>query len=188
MNLEEIRELMFPLTSDGSVRLRLYDDLPIFHRLISALEPGQVYLEVGTAQGYTALCAALSAQDGVEIWTLDNAWQTGEAQYLVRYIGKTMWRFCHMGVMHKIRFCPLASFALPWDGKPIDVLFLDGDKREVRADFAKWGQYVPVGGVALFHDIKVWGQEVPVEVARLAETSDWIEEEGHWNMAVLRRA
>ena len=42
-----------------------------------------------------------------------------------------------------------------WDGKPIRLLFIDGDHsyQAVRADFESWSRHVIVGGMIVFDDV-----------------------------------
>lgn len=47
-----------------------------------------------------------------------------------------------------------ATVASEWDGRPIRLLFIDGDHAydHVRRDFEAWGRWVVPGGTIVFHD------------------------------------
>lgn len=134
-------------------------EMPLLYRYISALEPGQTYLEVGTGPtGCTAVLAALSVAPGVNVHTVDSGvfleekFGTSPAQYAE----KIRQNFASFGVLGRIQFHVEDSIEMEWDGTPIDVLFIDGahDRVSVVADIEKWTPFVPVGGVVLFHDCK----------------------------------
>ena len=186
--VEEIRALVD--TFKGLIELD--KELPVLHRLVSALQPGQVYFEIGTCGGRSALIAALSARNGVEIWTIDIA-QRGDVSQHVKYSQKIYQRFASFGVLHSTRFLPLASAEMVWDDKPIDVLFIDGwhSPAGVKADVDKWSPFVPVGGVVAFHDAVpgkwAYYSGVVAQVKRLLDTGDWVQETGGRSIAVLRR-
>lgn len=188
MKAEDIRELL----EHWPGQIDLEDELPCLHRLVSALEPGQVYFEIGTGAGRSALIAALSARDGVEIWTIDNA-RRCSVEDQTGYIKAILSRFAYLDVLHKARFYPLSSDEMPWDGETIDILFIDGDHSPVavQVDINNWTPFVPVGGVIAFHDaIKgpwKYYKGVVAAVARLLETGDWAQEQGARSIAVLRR-
>lgn len=42
-----------------------------------------------------------------------------------------------------------------WDGKPIRLLFIDGDHsyNSTKSDFEAWSKYIETGGVLAFHDV-----------------------------------
>jgi predicted O-methyltransferase YrrM len=188
MNVEEIRARCEQVP--GLVDLEA--ELPLLHRLVSALEPGQVYFEIGTAGGRSALIAGLSAQEGVEVWTIDSAKRQSVAS-LVAYIDTIIRKLAWYDAMRTVRFCPLASEEMAWDEKPIDVLFIDGNHSPaaVQYDVERWGEYVPIGGIVAFHDAVVgdWPhyKGVTAAVARLLETGDWEQKQGARSIAVLRR-
>jgi len=191
MNIEAVREIVGAVP--GLVDLK--DELPLLHRLVSALRLRQIYFEIGTAGGRSALIAALSAsgQADVEVWTVDNAWQQYDVARYVKYVETIYKRLAFYGALRRVRFCPLASLDMPWDGRPIDVLFIDGNHSpaSIRDDVKKWTPYVPAGGIVAFHDAVVgdwpYYKGVTAAVARLLETGDWVQEEGARSIAVLRR-
>ena len=133
-------------------------ELPVLCRYASALESGQIYLEVGTAFGCTAIIAALASCAGAQIWTIDNG--LGYLQRfpdrfpdLAAYEKKVLEWLHEYGVADKVYFRCVDSIQLPWQG-PIHLLFIDGDHsyEAVKADIEKWTPFVPFGGVVLFHD------------------------------------
>jgi len=189
MNVEQVRALC----SQTHGLIELDDELALLHRLASALQPGQVYFEIGTAGGRSALTAALSAQEGVEIWTIDIGGRKEDVRAHVKYIKRVYERFARYDVLHKVRFCPLASAEMPWDDKPINVLFIDGghSPAAVGADVERWTPFVPVGGVVAFHDaVKgpwAYYKGALAAVKRLLDTGDWTQEQSARSIAVLKR-
>ena len=186
--VDEIRALLKPVKG-------LVDpdkELPVLYGLVSSLKPGQVYFEIGTRTGRSALMAALSARDGVEIWTIDLACRTDVPKH-VEYIQAVYSRFASFGVLHNAHFCPLSSTEMPWDDKPIDVLFIDGwhSPVGVKADVDKWSPFVPLGGKIAFHDAipGKWAHYtgVMIQVERLRNSGDWEEEIGGRSIAVFKR-
>jgi len=134
-------------------------EMPVLHRYISALEPGQTYLEIGTGPtGCTAVLAGLSAAPGVNVHTVDSGIFLQEKHDIPpeQYAAKIRVNFASYGLLNVIRFHLEDSIEMEWDGTLIDVLFIDGahDRASVTADIQKWTPFVPVGGVVLFHDCR----------------------------------
>jgi len=130
-------------------------EAPVFYHYVSRLEPGQVYLEIGTWMGCSATIAALSSHDDAIIWTVDSGefhqehWQKTPAEYRALLHEN----FSRFGVEDKVNISLDGSLGMDWSG-PIHVLFIDGDHgyKGVKADAEKWKKFIPVGGVMLFHD------------------------------------
>jgi len=151
MNLQEIKRKVHRVTH----WIRIDTEMPVLYEYISALEPGETYLEIGTGPtACSSIFAALSAADGVNVHTVDNA-----AMWIPRgisvqeYERKVRKWFAEYGLSERIEFHVEDSLTMEWD-EPIHVLFIDGEHSypSVKADIEKWTPFVPVGGVVIFHD------------------------------------
>jgi len=135
--------------------IRMDTEMPVLYEYIGALKPGETYLEIGTGPtACSSIFAALSAADGVNVHTVDNA-----AMWIPRgisaeeYERKVRAHFDHYDLGERIIFHVEDSVTMEWDA-PIHVLFIDGEHSypSVKADIEKWTPFVPVGCVVLFHD------------------------------------
>jgi predicted O-methyltransferase YrrM len=131
-------------------------EFPLLWDAVSALKPGEVYLEIGTGPaGCSAIMAAHAAQDGVEVHTVDSGeFCCQKFEYGVEDYRKVVegW-FDKYEVKDKIHFHVEDSIEMEWEG-PIHVLFIDGahDYVSVKADIEKWTPFIVPGGFVLFHD------------------------------------
>lgn len=152
MTLAEVQERIRPLA-------RLIDvetEVPVLHRCLSYLCPGDTYLEIGTWQGCSAIIAALSTPPGVSIWTVDSGefhqahWGHTPAEYLA--ILKA--NFVKFGVRGRVAVSLKGSLNLRWC-KPIHLLFIDGhhDCISVSADLEKWTPFITPAGKVVLHDV-----------------------------------
>lgn len=131
-------------------------EVPVLYRHLSCLHPGDVYLEIGTWQGCSAIIAALSTLPSVNVWTVDSGefhqahWGHTPDEYLVILRGN----FVQHGVGGRINVSLAGSLGLEWDN-PIHLLFVDGDHspQGVEADVEKWIPFVVSGGVVILHDV-----------------------------------
>lgn len=151
ISLTEVQEAVKPIA-------RLIDvetEVPVLYHYASSLEPGQVYLEIGTWMGCSATIVALSSHDDAIIWTVDcgkfheEHWQKPPSEY--RALLRS--NFAKYGVEDKVNISLEGTMGIDWSG-PIHLLFIDGHHgyKDVKADTVKWQEFIPVGGVILFHD------------------------------------
>jgi len=130
-------------------------DIPTLYEFASNLEQGQVYFEIGTAFGNSAIAAALSAKDEVEIHTVDNgqSYIGKQIENLQTYERKVLEEFSKMNMKNRIVFHCGNSWDIRWS-KGIHLLFIDGEHsfRSVKEDIEKWVPYVAEEGYVLFHD------------------------------------
>lgn len=104
-------------------------------------KPGARVLEIGTAQGYSAAVLALALPDA-EILTLNPHHEeaAGARRALAQFGSR-------VHVVEAKSWDVLAMF----DAEPFDVIFVDGDHKNVRRDLP-WWKHLREGGLMLFHD------------------------------------
>lgn len=103
--------------------------------------PGVRVLEIGTAQGYSAAVLALALPDA-EIVTLNPHHEeaAGARQALAPFSERIQ--------VQEVRSW---DYLDRFEGEPFDVIFVDGDHKNVRRDFP-WWEHLRTGGLMLFHD------------------------------------
>lgn len=143
-----------------SCHLDAEEDVPVLYKYASQLKLGEIYLEIGTWMGGSAILGALASPHGVEIWTIDSGthhekhWRHTPQEY--RDILNANFERCQ--VAEKIKVSLDGSLDTPWSD-PIQLLFIDGNHKgwAVRADIKKWTPFVLAGGIVLFHDYSLYG-------------------------------
>jgi len=156
-------------------------------------------VEIGVAEGASA-CALREAMSGDGVLTLIdpyhlsrfralNALQRAAHSAVARFgSSKTIWiqEFSHQAVKE-------------WNS-PIDLLFIDGDHdlSAVHQDWNEWSRFVVPGGLALFHDARVFENGWPTpdygpvravnELFRNGKTEDWRVVDEVDSLVVLQRA
>jgi len=132
-----------------------FKDVTVLSEYASRLNPGDTYLEIGTAYGASAVVVALSSDPGVRIVTIDNCHpdnhpDVGIAVYKAKVqlnLNKSdLWK-------GRIEFIFGDANEIEWEGD-IHALFIDGAHgyADVKKDFFRWSPFIPVGGYILFHD------------------------------------
>ena len=126
-------------------------------------------LEIGTGEGYTAICIALSLPEDGKVYTVD----IDSRKLSKRAVPEAK----ELQLSDKIEFIIKDSKDLEWD-KEIDILFLDGDHsyEGISSDFLKFSPYVKQDGIILFHDSWHKDNEEKEAVLRFIRdmvVSDW---------------
>ena len=193
MNLQKVKEKVDRLAH----WIQMDSELPVLYWYISALKPGETYLEIGTgATACSSIFAALSAADGVNIHTVDYCapWVVSRGVSVEEFARRIRVYFDEYGLGERIVFHVTESVEMDWDGS-IHVLFIDGahDTSSVKADIEKWTPFVPVGGVVLLHDCVPCSGHPLTSIKRavdeLMRTDDtWEELDGGGSLCVFRRA
>lgn len=117
----------------------------VLRQIAAAVPPSGVIVEIGTAEGGTALLMhRAAAQRGVSVYTVDLALSPRAREHL-RDTDVTM-------IVQ-----PSAEAARGWErtvARPIDLLFIDGSHQlqDVADDFNLWVPHLRPGGVVVFHD------------------------------------
>lgn len=101
---------------------------------------GARFLELGTAYGYSAAIMAYAAPLA-QITTLNPHDQ--EARTARRNLEPAR----NVAVVEAYSWDYLAEYG----GQPLDLIFVDGDHKQVRRDFP-WWNHLAIGGVMLHHD------------------------------------
>lgn len=186
VNLQEIKQKVHRITH----WIRMDSEMPVLYHYISALKPGETYLEIGTGPtACSSVFAALSAASGVNVHTVDDGsmWMPRGIS-VEEYERKVRGHFDRYDLGERITFHVEDSVAVEWD-EPIHVLFIDGahDYPSVKADIEKWAPFVPVGGVMLFHDCTDHAG-VKRAVNEIMRADDaWKELDGGGSLCVFRR-
>lgn len=186
MSPDEIWQIM--TRARISCRVEPESDVPVLCKYASGLEAGEVYLEIGTWMGCSAIVAALASIPSVVVWTVDSGefheahWHHSPEEYLSILGGN----FAQCGVAGKIEVSLEGSLGIDWSG-PVHLLFVDGDHsyKGVKADIEKWTPFIPPGGTALFHDYALY-DGVKRAVDELARAG-WRWLQGGENIAALSR-
>lgn len=115
---------------------QLPQDIDVLSKYFKQLKPKDVYVEIGTNEGGSALIGLIASDPEVEIHTIDPV-----NIYKLRFT--------------RIKFYNDSSLnvAKTWD-KPINLLFIDGAHHGDAPynDFKAWEKFVVKGGYILFHD------------------------------------
>lgn len=133
-----------------------------------ALNTNGNIVEIGSWKGKSTCALGQGAKDGnkgAKVYAIDHF--TGSAEHqqngAVNTFGDFISNIGNFGVSEHITIMPISSMKAvdEWKNngsKPINLLFIDGSHKydEVLADFKKWSQFVPVGGVIAFHDARDW--------------------------------
>lgn len=162
-------------------------EIPVFLRYLSALSKGQLYFEVGTGYGCTAIVAALCSSSDVHVWTIDDGeiyLRMGQCPSIHEYAARVWKWFREYNLQKRIHFRRTSSAEMSWS-LPVHVLFIDGDHgyEEVKADIEKWTPFVAVDGVALFHDYSV-GDLGPGYSGVRRAVDEWMQDNDDWGEAL----
>lgn len=146
-------------------------------QMVDEIKP-QTIVEIGTARGGTFWALAQTAPDDATLVSMDIPSgspidvRNGKDVYAYRDRDRIK---MYVKPNQKLRMIDMNSqtdsaeraLVSAIDGKPIDVLFIDGDHRYegVKNDFERYSKYVRPGGMIVFHDIiKHWDERVAVDV------------------------
>lgn len=118
---------------------------------LDRLKDGDVYVEVGTQHGRSTYVAATMLPDGVTMFAVDIFDPGGNADSMSR---KEFWE--SVGLDKRVTYInkPSDVAAAGWDGKQIDMMFIDADHsyEGVKLDVDSWAPFVKSGGYLYFHD------------------------------------
>jgi predicted O-methyltransferase YrrM len=134
------------------------DELTAFTKIVRSLAPRTV-LEIGTAQGGVFWLLCRLATPDATLVSLDlpseDRFSGGQKMSVDLQTMKAPAQVVHtiLGNSHAPEMLGRVREAL--GGRPIDLLFIDGDHtyEGVRSDYAMFGPLVRPGGLIAFHDI-----------------------------------
>jgi predicted O-methyltransferase YrrM len=153
MNLEEVWK------NYSSHIEQSQEDCHVLEGYIKEITPPNYYVEIGTRWGGSALVAKYFAPEGVDVYTIDvNDLDVSKQELKDRGI-----KFIHS---------PSVIIAEIW-GKPIQVLFIDGNHNEALMDFNAWEKHVVKGGIILFHDYAKHSPNVIIDCDEIAKRKDY---------------
>ena len=166
-NYTPIKGLRFKLIIRA---LQIKDELQKFIELIAKYQP-QVVLEIGTARGGTLFLLTKFSSPNAHLISLD----LPGGQYGGGYNKWTGYFFKSFALdTQKISLIradshkdsTLKKLKKILKGKPIDVLFIDGDHsyEGVKKDFEMYSPLVKAGGIIAFHDIVIHPPETECDV------------------------
>ena len=106
---------------------------------------GGKIVEIGTADGGSAVIMAVSSKPSVKLWTIDPTESL-----------KFKNKLAVLGLSNRVTYLQGKSEDLvsQWSGDEIDLLFIDGmhGYEAVARDISLWGKYVKEDGYVLIHD------------------------------------
>lgn len=165
-------------------------DEAILRRLAAGAE---VLVEIGTAEGGSALALRESMPPTAHLWCVDPYVSripglSPREQVAHQLVGR-----CRNGTVTWVKAFSVAA-AASWDGPPIDLLYVDGDHRyeAVLADWRGWSPHLAAHGVAVFDDAvgeaAGWGPGRVVRELAGADGAAWRVVETGDRYAVVARA
>ena len=129
-------------------------DIEIIKRYVNKIQFPDVYVELGTAQGGSALVAREATNKDVEIYSID---------ILDRLHSKARNR-----TDIKFIVSPSVEVAKIWDGfKKIKVLFIDANHDKAKEDFLVWEKHLTKDAIVIFHDYAVHSPQVVMDCDEL---------------------
>jgi len=108
-------------------------------------------LEIGTAAGFSASIIAQAAPKA-KIVTLNSA------HHEIEIAQKNLKKRKNVIVIEAVSWDYLAHYIGPY----LDMIFVDGDHRQVKRDMA-WFNWLKVGGLMLFHDYSILSSHIVYE-------------------------
>ena len=152
MNLEEIYN-SFPGKIEQSI-----PDCEVLIKYTKEITPPNCYVEIGTKHGGSAVIVKSISPD-VDVYTVD----VHEPPVDTNKLNELGIKFFHEYS---------AILAEVW-GKPIQVLFIDGNHEEALQDFEAWEKHVAKGGIVLFHDYGKQSPSVIKDCDEIAKRKDY---------------
>ncbi len=129
-------------------------------------------VEIGSWKGYSSIWLASGSKSGnkVQVYAIDTF--EGDKLHYGKGETETYQEFMQNITEAKVRdlitpMCMSSEIAAKsWDGKPIELLFVDGDHEAAYEDFLRWYPHVVEGGIVALHDTVAWPSMKPYIVAR----------------------
>ncbi len=154
----ELDEYLLPFISGSFGQ----EDMQILKEEVEKLEPGQVYLEIGVAQGKSLTTAYCFSKEGVYTIGIDYLDNSLRGAFMNMRLGDIP---NGHGIIAEGSTCiyihaDVRQMSKLWN-IPIDLLFIDGghNYEDVKADTLEFWPHVKKGGTVLLHDYD--GQNAP---------------------------
>jgi len=152
MNLEEVYNSL-----PGKIEQSI-PDCEVLIQHIKEIKPPNCYVEIGTKYGGSAILVKTFNPE-IDVYTIDCT----EAPVETQELNNLGIRFFHE---YSERMAEI------W-GKPIQVLFIDGNHEEALQDFNAWEKHIVNGGVILFHDYAFHSPKVIENCDEIAKRKDY---------------
>ncbi len=131
------------------------DDMKVIQGEVEKLKPGQVYLEIGVAQGKSLTTAYFCSEEGVFTIGIDSVDSEKRLVFFRCPLGFSPTGQNLVDKDSGLIYINADSHMVAkiWN-TPIDILFIDGahDPENVEKDIRDWWGKVKIGGTILFHD------------------------------------
>ena len=168
------------------------DEAALLYRLARDLQGAAA--ELGRFKGGSTVIIASALPEGAELWSYDlhvalRPDLTGEM-----LDGEPRAALERLGVVHRVHLLVGDSRTVEPPPVPIGLLFVDGDHsyEGAKADFERWGCFVPAGGHLLFHDAVDtggYGNVYPGVARAVAEVGGgWLRQPGAGTIAHFVKA
>lgn len=138
---------------DSKVQVELTTgDIEILKSYVKNIKSPDVYVEIGTKYGGSALVAREAVDKDVEVYTFD----VSDDYYMLKD-------------RKDIKFIlrDSVSGADKWNKKNISVLFIDAHHNEAKNDFLAWEKHLTKDAIVLFHDYAVHSPQVVLDCDEL---------------------
>lgn len=163
-----------------------FDEAALLFRLARDVQSGPV-AEIGRFRGGSTVMFTCALPEGVELWSYDLS---------DRFDAELRDALQRLGTAHKVHLVVGDSRTVDPPGRPLELLFIDGDHsyEGAQADYARWSELVRPGGRLLFHDAVDTGgygnvyPGVSRVVAEVERSGRWRREPGAGSIAHFVRA
>lgn len=128
------------------------EEVVLLQKYACKVLPHQIIIEIGTRNGGSAL--VMAAVTDCPIITIDVLPDPRHSDYMYDEIPPLPEHFASYGVADQIEQVTCHSRDYNHDGRPVGLVFIDGNHAEdvVRADWEEYSVLVEPGGYVLFHD------------------------------------
>jgi predicted O-methyltransferase YrrM len=130
-----------------------FDEAALLYRLARDARSGP-FVEIGRFKGGSTIVFASALPDGVELWSYDLHVALRPDMPGAELDAELRDALARYGLDGKVHLVVADSRTVEPPGKPLELLFVDGDHsyEGAKADHERWSAFVRPGGHLLFHD------------------------------------